>query len=83
MYIPTTVLNTFIFPIHKLNSKVGLVLTLVHNLSNKDGLCNGTSLQIVKLRKHSIAGKIVRIVVAAPARRRNGNFSVGVAVLRR
>uniref|UniRef100_A0AAF5DM37 ATP-dependent DNA helicase n=1 Tax=Strongyloides stercoralis TaxID=6248 RepID=A0AAF5DM37_STRER len=47
------------FPVHKLKLKIGSTVMLLRNLSIKDGLCNGTRLQIVKLYKHLIAGKFI------------------------
>ncbi|XKL63435.1 hypothetical protein PGB90_005799 [Kerria lacca] len=47
------------FPVHELKLKVGSIVMLIRNLSIRDGLCNGTRLQVDKLYKHLICGKII------------------------
>ena len=41
--------NNIKIPDHELTLKIGAVIILLRNLCTKDGLCNGTRLQILEL----------------------------------
>ncbi|XP_066917215.1 uncharacterized protein [Clytia hemisphaerica] len=45
-------------PKHRLNLKEGSIITLVRNLSLKDGLCNGTRLKVCRLQNNLIDAEI-------------------------
>nr|GEY14846.1 hypothetical protein [Tanacetum cinerariifolium] len=45
-------------PNHKLILKVGVIIMLLWNIDQPNGLCNGTRLQVVRLDKHVIEAKI-------------------------
>ncbi|KAK2655048.1 hypothetical protein Ddye_008100 [Dipteronia dyeriana] len=56
------ILNTFTtsgLPNHKLNFKVGVLVMLLWNIDQSNGLCNGTRLLIKKLGNHIIEAKIL------------------------
>ncbi|GJS75313.1 G-type lectin S-receptor-like serine/threonine-protein kinase [Tanacetum coccineum] len=46
-------------PNHKLILKVGVIIMLLRNIDQPNGLCNGTRLQVVRLDKHVIEAKII------------------------
>ena len=46
-------------PDHELTLKIGAVIILLRNLCTKDGLCNGTRLQILELFEYNIKAKII------------------------
>jgi ATP-dependent DNA helicase PIF1 len=46
-------------PNHRLVLKVGVPVMLLRNIDQKSGLCNGTRLQVVKMRKRVIEAKII------------------------
>ncbi|XP_022023763.1 uncharacterized protein LOC110924026 [Helianthus annuus] len=46
-------------PNHKLVLKVGVPIMLLRNLDQKNGLCNGTRLQVVKLGDRIIEAKVI------------------------
>jgi len=49
-------------PPHKLKLKVGALVMLIKNLSVKDGLCNGTRLQIVKMEQNILHCKVLTVM---------------------
>ncbi|GJV77693.1 ATP-dependent DNA helicase PIF1 [Tanacetum coccineum] len=52
-------LKFFGLPNHKLILKVGVIIMLLRNIDQPNGLCNGTRLQVVRLDKHVIEAKII------------------------
>ncbi|XP_076063445.1 uncharacterized protein LOC143038309 [Oratosquilla oratoria] len=46
-------------PPHRLNLKVGSIIVLLRNLSIKQGLCNGTRLEVLELHNHSILASVM------------------------
>ncbi|KAH1227933.1 ATP-dependent DNA helicase PIF1 [Glycine max] len=52
-------LNTSGIPNHKMKLKVGTLIMLLQNMTQKDGLCNGTRLIISRLGAHIIEAKII------------------------
>lgn len=61
-YIPLEFLNSLIpngLPLHKLELIIGAIVILLRNLNVKEGLCNGTRMQIISLRNYVIEAKIL------------------------
>lgn len=61
---PTTpeILNTFhmnSFPQHCLSLKVGVPIILLRNLNHDEGMCNGTRLVVVYIKRNSLRCKII------------------------
>ena len=59
---PIEYLNSLNFsgiPPHNLTLKVGMPVMLIRNLNSREGLCNGTRLQINNLRDHCIQATIM------------------------
>ncbi|KAL7608874.1 uncharacterized protein LOC111881521 [Lactuca sativa] len=46
-------------PNHKLVLKIGVPVMLLRNIDQKNGLCNGTRLQVLSLGKHVIEARII------------------------
>ena len=46
-------------PNHRLVLKVGVPVMLLRNIDQKSGLCNGTRLQVVKMGKRVIEGRMI------------------------
>ena len=66
-------------PPHLLELKVGLIVMCTQNLSLREGLCNGTRMQVVKLLEKTVVCKIItgvgrdKEVVINPVRHTYGN----------
>ena len=61
-FIPIEFLNSLVpngLPLHKLELKIGAIVILLRNLNDKNGLCNGTRLQIVSMRNYVIEGRVL------------------------
>ncbi|KAG2769628.1 hypothetical protein PC129_g20057 [Phytophthora cactorum] len=59
---PPEFLNTISLsgmPPHKLKLKVGAPMMLIRNLNTKEGLCNGTRLRVVQLRRNCMKAAIM------------------------
>ncbi|XP_021743703.1 uncharacterized protein LOC110706991 [Chenopodium quinoa] len=59
---PTEFLNTLQFPgvsNHEIHLKVGCPILLLRNISQRDGLCNGTRLIVTRLQNRVIEAQIV------------------------
>ena len=52
-------LNPSDLPPHELKLKVNTIVILLRNLSTKDGLCNGTRLKVLEMKKNVILAKIL------------------------
>lgn len=46
-------------PPYELNLKINAIVMLVRNLSNNDGLCNGTRLKVTKLFEYNLEAEII------------------------